>query len=109
MSIFDPAPFFNSPFVEMATIYEDSNSDGVSINVIVNRADQKESTFRNSNISSVSYPLTVDIKKEDWPVSWLTITKNVSKIKVKNIKYIEETLFIKDIVYADEHIWRVAL
>lgn len=107
MSIYDSSPFFSSPFVESAVFLADSVSETepITISVVVNRCELKSSGFKNSNIQSVSYPLTVDIQKSEVP----TITKMVNKITVKNQKYFDETLLIKDVVYSDEYIWRVAL
>lgn len=107
MSLFDPTVFFNSPFAETATFYADSDpeTEGQDITVIVNRELPKQTTFKGADFNSVSYPLTVDIRKSD--IASLTMMTN--KIKVKNIEYVEKTLPLQKIVYADEYIWRVAL
>lgn len=105
MSIFDPTLFFSSPFAEKATLKAGPESQEQEITVIVNREEPRQTNFKGSNIPSVSYPLTVDIQKCE--VAAIEIM--VSTIKVKNIEYIEKTLPLQKVVYADEYIWRVAL
>lgn len=105
MGIFDPTPFFNSPFVEKAMFKAGPESQEQEITVIVNREEPRQTNFKGSNISSVSYPLTVEIQKSEVAV----IEMMVSTIKVKNIEYVEKTLPLQKVVYADEYIWRVAL
>jgi molybdate-binding protein len=105
MSIWNQDVFFKSDWAEKAIFKAGPESQEQEITVIVNREEPRQTNFKGSNIPSVSYPLTVDIQK----CEVAAIEMMVSTIKVKNIEYVEKTLPLQKVVYADEYIWRVAL
>jgi hypothetical protein len=101
----NPTSFFKPPFSESAVFKTTPSATGQTITVLAKRGEQGQSTLKRSDISSVSHPFVITIQKSEVA----TVTPKVNTITIKNIKYTDETFVIKEIIYADEYIWRVAI
>ena len=106
MSIYDdPAPWFNSGFEETGTYHPYGAADIPNLTVIIDWGEQTKSSFKNSQIDSVTRKNTVEFYKS----GVATINEKKDAITVVNVKGARERFIVKEIVYQDQYIWRVAI
>jgi len=102
-SIFDPAIFFDTPFVETVLYYQDGEEEPLSVDAIVTRRKKNRFTPKRTDPQQITYPVELMIKKED--LASITIKRDVAGIT--NNRGDSDTVKIQEIMSQDSGVWNL--
>lgn len=103
MSIFNPAVFFSTPFVEEIEYYLSGVTEPVVIDAIVTRHNRKPFSNKTSDSQQIIYPVEIMIKRSDV----LTISVKRDRVTVTNNRGVEDTVTIQEVLSCDDGVWNL--